>query len=224
MTAPAKATRAPGERLLFELTGKPRTAALGLALAVVVLLLEPAINLVMAGFMSNTSSATLAAGHTSGARGSPSADIIGTRENNNLDAPAPPLSPSSSPNPQLSLHLPLCPEDAMIMPAPGPSVAAAARLARQFDYPSPQLQRGVDEFLRQMSEGLSKNGATLSQIPTYVTSVPNGTEKVRIAFALNCLLWTKTNQPTRACISPSTSEAPTSASAPSTCTATAPST
>ena len=27
-------------------------------------------------------------------------------------------------------------------------------------------------------EGLEKNGASLSQIPTYVTGVPNGTEKV----------------------------------------------
>lgn len=27
-------------------------------------------------------------------------------------------------------------------------------------------------------EGLEKTGATMSQIPTYVTAVPNGTEKV----------------------------------------------
>ena len=27
-------------------------------------------------------------------------------------------------------------------------------------------------------EGLQKNATTLSQIPTYVTGVPNGTEKV----------------------------------------------
>lgn len=27
-------------------------------------------------------------------------------------------------------------------------------------------------------EGLEKNGTTLSQIPTYVTAVPDGTEKV----------------------------------------------
>jgi hexokinase len=31
-------------------------------------------------------------------------------------------------------------------------------------------------------EGLQKSGTTMSQIPTYVTAVPNGTEKV----SLNC--------------------------------------
>lgn len=66
----------------------------------------------------------------------------------------------------------------MIMAAPGPSLDAALRVAREFDLPSDQVQRGVDEFLNQMAEGLEKNGTTLSQIPTYVTSVPNGTEKV----------------------------------------------
>jgi hypothetical protein len=228
MTAPAKETRA--SRLLFELTGKPRTAALGLALAAVVLInIASFIAANSSSISIISSSATLAAvlaGSSSGAGGSPSADIIGTRANRNYyyyvpsPSPAPLDSSSSSPNPQISLHLPLCPSEAMIMPAPGPSVAAAARLARQFDYPSPQLQRGVDEFLRQMSEGLSKSGATLSQIPTYVTSVPNGTEKVILPLSLVASLINET----RACISPSTSEAPTSASAPSTSTATAPST
>ena len=69
------------------------------------------------------------------------------------------------------------------MAAPGPSLDAALRVAREFDLPSDQLQRGVGEFLNQMAEGLAKNGATLNQIPTYVTSVPNGTEKVS---ALSC--------------------------------------
>jgi hexokinase len=32
-----------------------------------------------------------------------------------------------------------------------------------------------------VDEGLKKNGSTMSQIPTYVTAVPDGTEKVRIA-------------------------------------------
>jgi hypothetical protein len=229
MTAPAKETRA--SRLLFELTGKPRTAALGLALAAVVLInIASFIAANSSSISIISSSATLAAvlaGSSSGAGGSPSADIIGTRANRNYyyyyvpsPSPAPLDSSSSSPNPQISLHLPLCPSEAMIMPAPGPSVAAAARLARQFDYPSPQLQRGVDEFLRQMSEGLSKSGATLSQIPTYVTSVPNGTEKVILPLSLVASLINET----RACISPSTSGAPTSASAPSTSTVIAPST
>ncbi len=31
-----------------------------------------------------------------------------------------------------------------------------------------------------LDEGLEKTGTQMSQIPTYVTSVPNGTEKVSI--------------------------------------------
>lgn len=76
----------------------------------------------------------------------------------------------------------------MTMAAPGPSLDAALRVAREFDLPSDQLQRGVDEFLNQMAEGLANNGTTLSQIPTYVTSVPNGTEKVRLSFDILFLL------------------------------------
>ncbi|EAU32609.1 glucokinase [Aspergillus terreus NIH2624] len=58
-----------------------------------------------------------------------------------------------------------------------PVLDEAARIAREFDYPAEEVQRGVKEYIREMEEGLSKEGATLSQIPTYVTSVPNGTEK-----------------------------------------------
>jgi len=32
-----------------------------------------------------------------------------------------------------------------------------------------------------LDEGLEKKGATMSQIPTYVTAVPNGTEQVSIS-------------------------------------------
>ncbi|KAF7592083.1 glucokinase [Aspergillus hancockii] len=53
----------------------------------------------------------------------------------------------------------------------------AARIARQFDFPAEDVQRGVKEYIREMDEGLSKEGTTLSQIPTFVTQVPNGTEK-----------------------------------------------
>jgi len=35
--------------------------------------------------------------------------------------------------------------------------------------------RKADNFI---DEGLEKNATTMSQIPTYVTAVPNGTEKV----------------------------------------------
>lgn len=60
-----------------------------------------------------------------------------------------------------------------------PVLLEAARIAREFDYPATEVQRGVQAFINQMHEGLSMDGATLSQIPTYVTGVPNGTEKVR---------------------------------------------
>jgi hexokinase len=53
------------------------------------------------------------------------------------------------------------------------------RMAAEFDYPPSEVNKGVKEFIREMEEGLEKQGTTLSQIPTYVTAVPNGTEKVR---------------------------------------------
>ncbi|KAJ5787778.1 Hexokinase N-terminal [Penicillium paradoxum] len=53
----------------------------------------------------------------------------------------------------------------------------ATRIARDFDYPAEQVQRGVAEYIKQSKEGLGKEGTTLSQIPTFVTAVPNGTEK-----------------------------------------------
>lgn len=55
----------------------------------------------------------------------------------------------------------------------------AERIANQFDYSPNGVQRGVKEYIREVDEGLSEEGTTLSQIPTFVTSVPNGTEKVR---------------------------------------------
>ncbi|KAL4924756.1 glucokinase glkA [Aspergillus undulatus] len=56
-------------------------------------------------------------------------------------------------------------------------VEEATRIANQFDYPAKEVQRGVKEYIRESDEGLSQEGTTLSQIPTFVTSVPNGTEK-----------------------------------------------
>lgn len=52
------------------------------------------------------------------------------------------------------------------------------RVAAQFDYSAQDVNKGVQEFIHEMAEGLENQGTTLSQIPTYVTSVPNGTEKV----------------------------------------------
>ncbi|KAJ4412948.1 glucokinase [Gnomoniopsis sp. IMI 355080] len=52
-----------------------------------------------------------------------------------------------------------------------------SRIVQEFEYNNGDLNKGVLEFLNQMDEGLAKDGTSLSQIPTYVTGVPNGTEK-----------------------------------------------
>ncbi|QPC58629.1 hypothetical protein HYE67_000860 [Fusarium culmorum] len=51
------------------------------------------------------------------------------------------------------------------------------RIVEQFDFSDDELNKNVKEFLRQMDEGLHSEGTSLQQIPTYVTGVPNGTEK-----------------------------------------------
>lgn len=56
--------------------------------------------------------------------------------------------------------------------------AEAKRIVAQFEYTAEDVNKGVQEFIREMEEGLEKQGTPLSQIPTYVTSVPDGTEKV----------------------------------------------
>ena len=59
------------------------------------------------------------------------------------------------------------------------ALAALARnMAAEFEYPAEDVNKAVKHFIQQMDEGLEKQGATLSQIPSYVTAVPNGTEKV----------------------------------------------
>jgi hexokinase len=54
----------------------------------------------------------------------------------------------------------------------------AKRISAQFELTDASLNQHVTEFLKQMSDGLGKDGTSISQIPTYVTGVPNGTEKV----------------------------------------------
>lgn len=56
-------------------------------------------------------------------------------------------------------------------------VEETRRIVAQFDYTDDDVNKGVQEFLRQMNEGLRKDHTSISQIPTYVTGVPNGTEK-----------------------------------------------
>ncbi|KAL1304729.1 hypothetical protein AAFC00_003674 [Neodothiora populina] len=53
----------------------------------------------------------------------------------------------------------------------------ASRVAKEFEYTPEDVNKATKEFIRQMNEGLQKSGTSLSQIPSYVTAVPNGTEK-----------------------------------------------
>ena len=52
------------------------------------------------------------------------------------------------------------------------------RMAAEFELGPEALNKNVKYFLEQMDEGLNKQNAMMAQIPTYVTAVPNGTEKV----------------------------------------------
>ena len=64
----------------------------------------------------------------------------------------------------------------------------AKRMAAEFEYSKEDLNRGVKHFIAEMHEGLEKSGTHMSQIPTYVTAVPNGTEKVRVLWLNNSKL------------------------------------
>jgi hexokinase len=55
--------------------------------------------------------------------------------------------------------------------------ADTKRVVDQFEFTDADVNNHVQEFLKQMNEGLAKDGTSMSQIPTYVTAVPNGTEK-----------------------------------------------
>ncbi|KAL8638333.1 MAG: hypothetical protein Q9228_004510 [Teloschistes exilis] len=76
--------------------------------------------------------------------------------------------PNSNP---LREALPICTRSKMGL------IEDAKRVATEFEYPPDEVNRGVRAFIRQMDEGLQENGKSLHQIPTYVTAVPNGTEK-----------------------------------------------
>ncbi|KAF2434861.1 glucokinase [Tothia fuscella] len=54
---------------------------------------------------------------------------------------------------------------------------AAERVAGEFEFDGEGVRKAVKEFLKEMDDGLQKDGTYMSQIPTYVTAVPNGTEK-----------------------------------------------
>lgn len=78
-----------------------------------------------------------------------------------------------------------------------PLVAKAQEIAGLFEYPTEEVLRGVTEFLKEIDDGLAKENSILSQIPSYVTGVPKGDEKVCNATAfwkhfhwieINCVL------------------------------------
>ena len=78
------------------------------------------------------------------------------------------------------------PSDSSHAGSPRPALDEATRIADQFEYPTGELIRGVARYRKQMEEGLAVDGATLSQIPSYITAVPNGTEKVGASHCLTC--------------------------------------
>ncbi|RDW59960.1 hypothetical protein BP6252_13047 [Coleophoma cylindrospora] len=56
-------------------------------------------------------------------------------------------------------------------------IQGANRVAQQFEFTKEDVRRTTKIFLEQMVEGLEQDGANISQIPSYVTTLPNGTEK-----------------------------------------------
>ncbi|KAI5799397.1 hypothetical protein FPQ18DRAFT_253359 [Pyronema domesticum] len=56
-------------------------------------------------------------------------------------------------------------------------IAKAEAIAKEFDFSAEDVRKGVKEFLRLMDVGLQNDGKAMTMIPTYVTGVPNGTEK-----------------------------------------------
>jgi hexokinase len=73
---------------------------------------------------------------------------------------------------------------------------AVEKVVKEFDFTDDNIRNAVKEFLAEMGklymfivgpwvstnhfidDGLKNDGAMMNQIPTYVTAVPNGTEKV----------------------------------------------
>ncbi|KFX94601.1 hypothetical protein V490_04298 [Pseudogymnoascus sp. VKM F-3557] len=102
-----------------------------------------------------------------------------------ISSPQPPLPfrrPSPSPAPvqaicESSPHPFLLPTTAISQVSSMSLQDAAQRVAKEFDYPDDEVLKGGKHFITQMQEGLLKDGTSMSQIPTYVTGVPNGTEK-----------------------------------------------
>ncbi|KAF8428226.1 hexokinase-domain-containing protein [Tirmania nivea] len=58
-----------------------------------------------------------------------------------------------------------------------PLMQKAGEIAQEFEYDTKQINAAVEEFQNLMTKGVENEGEAMTMIPTYVTAVPNGTEK-----------------------------------------------
>ncbi|KAK1702682.1 hypothetical protein CaCOL14_004625 [Colletotrichum acutatum] len=56
-------------------------------------------------------------------------------------------------------------------------IAQARKIAHDFDFPAADVRRATTHFLKQLNEGLGEDGTSMCQIPSFVTKLPNGSEK-----------------------------------------------
>ncbi|KAF9874939.1 glucokinase [Colletotrichum karsti] len=56
-------------------------------------------------------------------------------------------------------------------------ILEAVRIAREFEFSADDVRRATAHFLKQLNEGLQEDGTSMCQIPSYVTKLPNGSEK-----------------------------------------------
>lgn len=56
-------------------------------------------------------------------------------------------------------------------------IEGAKAISKTFEFSPEDVQYAVDEYTRLMKIGLENEGEAMTMIPTYVTAVPNGTEK-----------------------------------------------
>ncbi|KAF5503947.1 Glucokinase [Colletotrichum fructicola] len=54
-------------------------------------------------------------------------------------------------------------------------ISEAQKIAKEFEFPAENVRRATTHFLKQLS--LQKDGTSMCQIPSYVTKLPNGSEK-----------------------------------------------
>ncbi|KAI3552879.1 hexokinase [Colletotrichum abscissum] len=56
-------------------------------------------------------------------------------------------------------------------------IAQARKIVHDFDFPAEDVRRATTHFLKQLNEGLQEDGTSMCQIPSFVTKLPNGSEK-----------------------------------------------